>query len=132
MTALHSKSKPSRFIRPVPAKMSHIFKAVFFLALIVITFESLIPPIATATPTQHDKLLHFAAYAVLMTLAGLAFPKARLINLAVFLFAVGGAIEIVQSLMGQGRDGNLGDQLANMSGVICPILLWLLIKKLRS
>jgi len=131
MTALKPKRNPSHFIRPIPVGFSHVFKAVFFLALIVIVFESLIPPIATATPTQHDKLLHFAAYAVLMTLASLAFPKARLINLAVLLFCVGGMIEIVQSLMAQGRDGNLADQLANMGGVICPILLWVWIKTLR-
>jgi len=129
----HSQNLPrSPFERPIGLRLSHGFKAVFILAVAVVIFESLIPPLSAAGPGHFDKIAHFAAYAVLAVLGGAAFPHIRLLILAVTLCVLGGGIEIAQALMGQGRDGSWADQLANVLGVGLPIILWAAAVKFRK
>lgn len=129
MTSQPSEPKISPYIRPITPVASHVFKGILVLAIAVITHESLIPAFEATNPTQFDKFMHFGAYGVLMILAALAIPTARLTPMAILLFCYGGAIEIAQSLMAQGRDGSFADQFANGAGLIVPILLWMWIKK---
>ncbi len=102
---------------------SYGFKLVFIAAVTVITFESLIAPIHSATPSTHDKLVHFGAYFILSLLAFLAYPKVKLWILGLGLLVLGGGLEIAQELMKQGRDGSIADQLANGGGVVLGLIL---------
>jgi len=132
MTDHNLTRQTSPLTRPVTPFMSHVFKVGFIMAVTVVIFESLIPPLYETGPGYFDKVLHFGAYGVLMVLAALAYPAKRLLPLAVTLFCLGGGIEITQSLMNQGRDGSWADQLANASGIALPMLLWMGAMKLRN
>ena len=64
-----------------------------------------------------DKGVHFTAYFVLSFLATLALEARRMAVFAVAgLIAIGGALEIVQGLIG--RDMELGDEIANTLGAL--------------
>lgn len=118
-----NKSKEGELAPRVKRYSTLALRMVFVIALAVVTFESLIAPAQSSTPSNFDKLVHFGAYFVLMYLATLAYPKFKLWVLGLFLFAWGGGIEIAQELMNRGRDGSLADQLANGGGVGAAFLL---------
>ncbi|AZN37871.1 hypothetical protein [Iodobacter ciconiae] len=69
-------------------------------------------------PINNDKIIHFFAYFILSILLT---PYASSINIFIFLFLMGGSIEIIQPLAG--RKCCIYDQLANTSGIISSILL---------
>jgi VanZ family protein len=68
-------------------------------------------------PLMWDKLLHFIAYFGLSVLLTLILQPRRKVLLGMLaLVAMGGALEIVQGLIG--RDASFLDELANTLGVI--------------
>lgn len=104
--------------------------AAFGLACLVIIWLSLAP--AQALPpgvTLWDKVEHTAAYLALTMMGAWAFPS-RLTRLASGLFAGGVGVEILQSLMALGRQGDPADALANSLGIAVGLLLTLAIREL--
>jgi VanZ family protein len=96
-----------------------------------IAYLSLAP--AEDTPTGGlfwDKAQHAAAYLVL-TGAGLVFfpRRSRIVFFGVLAFGVG--IEVLQSAMGFGRDGDWRDAVANTAGALVALRLVQLWRKLR-
>ena len=90
----------------------------FWPALAVVIWGELTPhPPKLAGPWIWDKLDHFTAYFGLMLLSSLAWGlKRSLAGLCLALVALGGGLEIVQSLVG--RDGEWGDFIANDLGIL--------------
>ncbi|HYE44317.1 MAG TPA: hypothetical protein VEA44_00945 [Caulobacter sp.] len=72
--------------------------------------------------TFWDKAEHALAYLGLALLGALAFPD-RLGRLAVGLFIGGVWVEILQSTMGLGRQGDSYDALANSTGIAAGLLV---------
>ena len=110
-------SKGARFV------MRTVFFVLWLAVLVAITADSLVPkPIVGAVGS--DKLLHFAAYAVL---SGLTWPAfgiwggRRMLVAALVLVAFGFGIEFLQPLVG--RQFSLADEAANILGVFLGILL---------
>ena len=107
--------------------LSRGFRIVLFvLACAVVAWTSLIPPDQLPKTGISDKIEHAAAYAGL-AMAGLwAFPR-RYGRLAVGLMALGIAIEVLQGLMGLGRQADVLDALADGAGLglvlIAPLIL---------
>ncbi|MDO8900501.1 MAG: hypothetical protein Q7V15_04020 [Phenylobacterium sp.] len=98
--------------------------AAFGLCLAAILFLSLAPSDATPAPDLGgDKVRHALAYFVLTGLGLFAFGP-RLVLLAA-IFALGAGVEIAQALMGLGRQGDLIDLLANLSGEVLALMMWL-------
>jgi VanZ family protein len=64
-----------------------------------------------------DKLLHFSGYFALATWFGGVTRKQRYPIVGVLLIALGGALEIAQGLMSNGRSAEWLDFLANSLGV---------------
>ena|SRR5689334_3849385 len=78
-----------------------------------------------------DKLLHFTAYFGLALMAGLALRLPRKVLIAVIaLIAVGGALEIIQGMVG--RDADIFDELANTIGAVTGGALALAIWKVDA
>lgn len=104
--------------------LSHLFKGLTVLAIAIIVVMSLRPSVAMGGVPHIDKVLHFAAYAILAGLARLGWPK--LWGGWIFLvFAIlGVGIEIAQHLMNVGRMGSLGDVAANLIGAALPLILF--------
>ena len=90
----------------------------FWPALIVVVWGELTPhPPKLAGPWLWDKLDHFTAYFGLALLATLGWGLRRsLVWVILGLMALGGSLEIVQSLVG--RDGEWGDFFANDLGTL--------------
>lgn len=98
--------------------------AAFGLCLLAVLYLSLAPSDATPAPDLGgDKVRHGLAYFVLTGLGLFAFGP-RLVLLGGIL-ALGAGVEIAQALMGLGRQGDLIDLLANLSGEGLALMLWL-------
>ena len=78
-----------------------------------------------------DKLLHFIAYFGLAGLALVAIqPGRRAMIAAAVLVLMGGALEIIQGMVG--RDASWGDEFANTLGAISGCLLgWVIVRWLQ-
>lgn len=90
----------------------------FWPALAVVIWGELTPhPPELSGPLMWDKLDHFIAYFGLALLSTLAWGlKRSLVWLFLALVALGGGLEIIQTLVG--RDGEWGDFLANDLGIL--------------
>ncbi|RYF95676.1 MAG: hypothetical protein EON95_00420 [Caulobacteraceae bacterium] len=111
---------------PVPFRI-----ALFAVACCVIAWLSLSP--VEDLPqglTFWDKAEHALAYLGLALLGAWAFP-ARLGRLAVGLFLGGVGVEILQSTMGLGRQGDAWDALANSTGIAVGLGLALALRRLQ-
>jgi hypothetical protein len=86
-----------------------------------------LPPGAGSLPGS-DKAHHVIGFALLALPMSVAQPRAML-WLAPLLAAYGGAIELVQPMVGRGRE--LGDWLADLAGVGLGTLLGLALHRLR-
>lgn len=83
---------------------------------------------ASGEPMVWDKAVHFTAYFILASLAVTAF-KARRTGLWAMLglIALGGALEIVQGMIG--RDCSIYDALANALGVLAGgLVAWIVVR----
>ncbi|CAN1562066.1 VanZ-like [Caulobacteraceae bacterium] len=101
----------------------------FAVACGVIGWLSLAP--TTTIPglfTLWDKIEHAVAYLGLALIGAYAFPQ-RLTRVATGLFLGGVGVEILQSTMGLGRQGDPADALANTIGIATGLLLALVIRE---
>lgn len=103
--------------------------AAFALACCVIAWLSLSPTEALPQGlTFWDKAEHALAYLALSLLGAWAFPG-RLRRLAFGLFLAGVGVEILQSTMGLGRQGDPWDAVANSTGIAVGLLVALLARR---
>lgn len=70
-----------------------------------------------------DKVEHFVAYTVLAAWFAGLYERARYPRIALGLALLGVAIEVLQQLMGLGREGDPRDVMANVAGIATG--LWL-------
>jgi VanZ family protein len=99
----------------------------FAVACGVIGWLSLAPTIPGLF-TLWDKIEHAVAYLGLALIGAYAFPQ-RLTRVATGLFLGGVGVEILQSTMGLGRQGDPADALANTIGIATGLLLALVIRE---
>ena len=104
-------------------------RVAFWLLLAAVAVLSISP--ARYLPPQAfslwDKAEHALAFAALMTLGALAYPR-RVGLLAASLLAFGGAIELVQAATGW-RSGEWADWLADGIGLACAGLSWSAVRR---
>lgn len=73
---------------------------------------------------EPDKAAHFTAFYGLTLLMFSAFPNRRRFDLAILAIAAGSGVEILQAITG--RDGELGDVLADAAGALAVYVpVWL-------
>lgn len=102
--------------------------AVFVLACLTVAWASLTPTTALPSVSLWDKAEHGIAYLGLAVIGAWAFSR-RLTRLAVGLFLGGVGVEVLQSAMGLGRQGDPADALANTAGITLGLLLALAIRE---
>lgn len=94
-------------------------RALFFLAAAAVLGAALTPP--EDHPPElfgWDKANHASAFAVLMALGVLGFPKARAPVIGLSLALFGGAIELLQATPLVHRDADPMDLLADAAGLL--------------
>lgn len=95
---------------------------VFSAAVFAILYLSLAPTSSVPAVDVWDKAQHALAFGGLTAL-GLAFWPGRWRAVALFAVALGLAVEVLQSAMGNGRHGDWLDLLADAVGVLAAIRL---------
>ena len=124
-------TRNTRTTRP-DAALRWAGRIVFVTAIVVITDLALQP--GYVTPPRlfgSDKLEHFAAFAGLMVVARIGWPR-RMWSAALALFLYGLAIELLQALPAIGRTASIADLAADTVGIAAGAgAAWLATKALR-
>jgi hypothetical protein len=120
----------SAFGRTVP-KISLLVvfaKFAFFSALLFTFYSAVIPPQHAIELVPWDKAEHFIVFYGLTGLAAAAFPRRKLIVIALLLSGFGALIEYVQGLPMVHRDRDFWDWVADTTAIIAAlspmILVW--------
>ncbi len=87
--------------------------------LVAVLIACLVPvgPVLGPHGGNLDKVGHFVAYVVLASWFAGLYPRPRYGLIAIGLALLGLAIEVLQQLMGLGREGDPLDMLANLAGI---------------
>jgi len=106
---------------------------VFVAYVVLIAWLALRPPSAGAAGFPGvDKLLHAAAFAVMMGLGLWAMGRNRAIHAAGTCLAIGLLIEAAQYAMPFGREAGPGDVAANAVGILIGFLVWRALGRARA
>jgi len=99
---------------------------VFWLALIFAFYEAVIPPSHAIPLFPWDKAEHFTAFFALTGLAAAAYPRCKLLYIAIALSGFGAFIELVQALPFVDRDCDFWDWFTDtlaIGAALAPMLL---------
>lgn len=99
----------------------------FWPAVAVVTWGELTPHPPHLEAQTSDKFLHFIAYFGLSGIATVALSGRRVVLVVLAMIALGGALEIAQSVTG--RDAEWLDEAANSAGAVLGALAGLLFLK---
>ena len=98
--------------------MTRLFRILFWSAIGIVFYFTLRP--LTVTAPGSDKTQHAISFGALMLLAAGAYPRAKLLSIAVALSCVGAAIELIQPWFGRGNE--LLDWVADTIGIAVALL----------
>ncbi|WP_417622828.1 hypothetical protein [Parasphingorhabdus sp.] len=87
----------------------NIVRIFFWLLLGVILVISTMPAEDAPTVFADDKLNHILAFFILSLMARILWPRVNVVILFVMLMVFGGSIELLQLVMGFGRDADWMD-----------------------
>jgi hypothetical protein len=98
------------------------FRMLYCVLLAAMLYLALTPgPLRDIVPVSEHR--HVLAFAVLPIVSSLAWPRLSLRLQFAFYAALGGAIELVQSGMGLGRQGTLQDWLVDCAAAAVALVL---------
>jgi hypothetical protein len=110
------------------AFLVRLARVVFVCAFVFTAYSAVIPPQHAVQLVPWDKAEHFIAFYGLTGLAVAAFPRQKLLVIAVLLSGFGALIEIVQGLPIVHRDRDFWDWVADTTAIIAAlspmILVW--------
>lgn len=98
--------------------MNRLLSLVFWVAVALTLYVTLRP--VTVAVAGSDKVHHAITFGGLMLLAGLAYPRMRLVPLAAAVAGFGALIEFVQPWFG--RSGDVGDWFADTIGIAIALV----------
>lgn len=106
-----------------PARHARVWYVVGVILTMAVIVSSLVPARDLPHLRVSDKLEHLVAYASLAIWFGGLLPPRRYLALGLALLALGGGIEIVQGLMGLGREADWHDFYADALGAALGLAL---------
>ena len=94
------------------------------VAILFVSLTLMIGPFgrAEAGSGVWDKAAHFVIFGLILWSFGVLFRRLPRLMAAALAVALGGAVEVVQGLVG--RDASWGDLLADTLGIAVALLLW--------
>ena len=104
-------------------RLRRLWIACGLLLAAAIAFVCLVPGEDLPSVGISDKVEHALAFAALAFWFGSVLLPSRLLLLVLGVLAFGGLIEIVQGLMGWGRDADVADFLADAAGTAAGVVL---------
>lgn len=101
------------------------------VAVLVVSLVLMIGPFGgvEAASGVSDKIAHFAVFGLILWSFGVLFPRLPRLGAAGLAVALGGAVEVVQGLVG--RDADLLDLAADTAGIAVALLLWAAWRRFR-
>lgn len=103
--------------------------ALAFLFAVIIVLKSLTPAIPVISITNIDKAVHMSAYLALGMITLPAFADVKPFIVWCGLSVFGASVEIAQGLMNTGRTADVLDGVANASGAMLAVIVWILLSK---
>jgi VanZ family protein len=94
------------------------------VAILVVSLTMMIGPFGGVESTSgvSDKVAHFVVFGLILWSFGVLFRRLPRLWAAVLAVALGGAVEVVQGLVG--RDADWLDLAADTAGIAFALLLW--------
>ncbi|WP_332677709.1 VanZ family protein [Brevundimonas sp.] len=94
------------------------------VVLLVVVVGSMIGPFQNIEAASNiwDKAAHFVSFGLILWSIGVLWRRLPRTLAALSALALGGAVEIVQGMVG--RDASWGDLLADALGILAALLLW--------
>ncbi|MCX7864231.1 MAG: hypothetical protein N2423_04205, partial [Novosphingobium sp.] len=89
--------------------MRRLLKATFWSAVIFAFVLAIIPEAPEFSVDEGDKINHIIAFFTITLLGYYSYPNASRLRLLLAIFALGGAIELVQLVPWLNRDATWGD-----------------------
>lgn len=93
--------------------MIALFRLTFLVACLGTLVMAVLPHPPTIPGDPPDKVLHILAFAVLGSLAAVAFPKRAVGRIVAALIALGALIEVVQAIPALNRDSEFLDLVSD-------------------
>jgi VanZ family protein len=103
--------------------------ALAFLFAVIIVLKSLTPAIPVISITNIDKAVHMSAYLALGMITLPAFADVKPFIVWCGLSVFGASVEIAQGLMNTGRSADVLDGVANATGAMLAVIVWVLLSK---
>lgn len=103
--------------------------AAYAVAVGMLIYLTLAPSENLPNPSIWDKAEHAFAWMVLAGV-GLVFWPKRPWRIAAFAMFIGGLVEVLQSVLPFGRDGDARDLLSDAVGVAAALLVWIVFRRL--
>ena len=100
-----------------------LWLAVGLLLLLSVLVGGLLPTVPSPNLPGGDKAEHFLGYLALSAWFTALVQRRRYVLVIVSLLALGAFIEVAQTLMALGREGDWLDMLANIAGVLVGLLV---------
>jgi VanZ family protein len=101
------------------------------VAVAVLLYLTQAPTKDLPSESLWDKAEHAIAWLVL-TAIGLAFWPRRPGRVLAFAFAFGALVEVLQSSLPFGRDGDARDLIADSVGILAALILWAALRRLAA
>jgi VanZ family protein len=105
--------------------------AAYGVAVAVLLYLTQAPSEDLPHESLWDKAEHAIAWFVL-TAIGLVFWPRRPGRIAAFAFAFGALVEILQSSLPFGRDGDVRDLVADSAGILAALAIWAAVRRLAG
>lgn len=97
-------------------------KTLFWLLTAAVMFLALVPgPLGAIIPSDAER--HYLAFLVLPAVAAYAWPRVPILAMWLVFVAFGGAIELLQFVMGLGREAEWNDWINDMTAITVSLVV---------
>jgi VanZ family protein len=111
----------------LPLRYPRLWLALGWFFVVLALYFCLAPSGIPGTENVNDKFMHILGYVALTLWFTGIYPRSRYVVIAVSLFAMGVAVELLQGAMNMGRVAEVRDVYADVVGIAIGIVLSLLV-----
>ncbi|RYD86399.1 MAG: hypothetical protein EOP61_37675, partial [Sphingomonadales bacterium] len=109
----HGKRRGSRIPN---TRVKTLFRVGTIVFAVIVAWFAFTPSTGVESGLPWDKANHAVAFLTWTILAGCGWPRAGVWRIAAVMLALGTAIELIQGLPAVGRDADVWDVVADMTG----------------